>query len=90
MIGTIQTGTLHSSVISAVAYEGLTIKTNTGKPARLAIIDENGNVIEAGETVAKEAWNVAIAAYKNLWIGKGHLRVFSAPPPCINLQKTAA
>jgi hypothetical protein len=45
VIGTIKTGTLQNSVISAVAHEGLTVTTRDGKPARIAIIDELGNVI---------------------------------------------
>ena len=55
MIGTIRTGTLNYSVISEVAHEGLTVTTRDGKPARIAIIDEDGNVLEAGEAVAEEA-----------------------------------
>jgi hypothetical protein len=80
MIGTIKTGTLKNSVVSAVAHEGLTVTTRDGKPARIAIIDELGNVIEAGDAVAEEAWNVAIASYKNLLQGMGHLRVHTKPP----------
>jgi len=50
----------------------------------LAIVDENGNVIEAGPAVAREAWNVTLACYKQFLMGHGHLRVFSAPPASIN------
>lgn len=79
MIGTIETGMLKTSVMSGFCYEGLTVKTKDGKPARLAIIDENGNVIEDGPEVANEAWNVAIATYKNFLIGKGYIRVHTSP-----------
>jgi len=80
MIGKIKTGSLQHSVISAVVHEGLSVKTPAGKTLRLAVIDEDGNVIEAGEDVAREAWNVAIASYKNFLQGIGHLRVHTEPP----------
>ncbi len=79
MIGTIETGMLKTSVMSGFCYEGLTVKTKDGKPARLAIVDENGNIIEDGPEVANEAWNVAIATYKNFLIGKGYIRVHTTP-----------
>lgn len=71
---------LKQTEISAVCYSGLQIRTADGKPARLAIIDDDGKVIEAGDDVAAAAWNVAIASYRQFMIGQGHLRVFSRPP----------
>lgn len=78
MIGEIPTGRLDAAEISAVVHQGLTLKTKDGQPARLAIIDGAGNVVEAGPAVAREAFNVSIACYKNFLIGQGHLRVFSS------------
>jgi len=75
MIGIIKTGTLASAEISAVIHQGLRVTTPEGKTARLAIIDDAGNVIDAGDQVAKEAFMVAIASYKNFLKGQGHLRV---------------
>lgn len=66
--------------ISAVSFEGLTVKTNNGEPAMLAIIDKNGNVVAAGPSVAEQAWNVAIASYRNFLQGAGYMRVHSKPP----------
>lgn len=80
MIGPIEVDTLQNSIISAVAHEGLTVTTRDGRPARIGIIDEHGNVIEAGEAVAEEAWNVAIASYKSFLKGMGHIRVHTKPP----------
>lgn len=71
---------LEKSEISAVSFAGLQIRTADGRPARLAVIDDDGNVIEAGSDVAAAAWNVAIASYRQFMIGQGHLRVFSSPP----------
>ncbi|MEN3813299.1 hypothetical protein ABH309_17340 [Chromobacterium piscinae] len=79
-IGNIQIGSLDRASMSAVIFEGLTIQTAEGKPALLAIVDEDGNIIETGEQVAKEAWNVAIASYKNFLIGEGHMRIHTSPP----------
>lgn len=84
MIGIPETGTLKKSVISGVCYEGLSISTKDGKPARLAVIDADGNILDAGPEVAREAWNVTLAVYKNFLIGNGHLRIFSGPPTGIS------
>jgi hypothetical protein len=80
MIGTPKTGALDKAIISGVAHEGLTVTTADGRPAQLAVIDQDGNVIAAGPEVAKEVWHVAIAVIKNFWRGQGFLRVFSRPP----------
>ena len=70
---------LQASRISATISTGFNVTTAAGKPARMAIVDEEGNVIEAGVAVAREAWNVCIAVQKNFWIGQGHLVVHSEP-----------
>jgi hypothetical protein len=79
MIGPIKTGTLEKTEISATISFGLKAKTRDGKPARLAIIDDDGNIIEAGDAVANEVFLVSIASYKNFLKGIGHLRVSSNP-----------
>jgi hypothetical protein len=80
MIGIPKTGTLEHCTISANVSTGFQVKTADGRPASLAIVDADGNVIEAGEAVAREAWAVCIAVQKNFWIGQGHLVVHSSPP----------
>ena len=89
MIGIPKTDTLQKSVISGVCFEGLTITTKDGRPAYLAIVDAEGQIVESGNAVAKEAWNVTLAVYKNLLVGQGHLRIFSQPPG-LNLNKDKA
>ena len=79
MIGTPTTNTLAHSTISGVVHEGLTVQLKDGKVGRLAVIDDDGNVIEAGESVAREAFNVTLGVYKNFLKGMGHLRVLSGP-----------
>lgn len=80
MIGIPETDTLEQARISANVNTGFQLTTADGRPARLAIIDADGNILEVGPAVAKEAWNVCIAVQKNFWIGQGHLVVHSAPP----------
>lgn len=80
MIGIPKIGTLERGRISANISGGYQFTTADGRPARLAIIDDQGNVVEAGDTVAREAWNVCIAVIKNFKIGQGHIVVHSAPP----------
>ncbi len=78
MIGTQPTGAIAGVVITAVAHEGLSVSVN-GKPGRLAIIDESGRIVAAGDDVAREAEAVAINAYRSFLKGQGHLRVLSRP-----------
>lgn len=78
MIGPIPTGTLACTEISGTISNGFSIKTADGRTAKLAIVDDNGTVIETGDQVAREAFNVAVASYKNFLKGQGHLRVSSA------------
>lgn len=80
MIGIPETDTLEHSRISANVNTGYRLTTADGRPARMAIIDADGNIIDAGEAVAREAWNVCIAVQKNFWLGQGHLVVDSSPP----------
>jgi len=65
-------------VISTVSHEGLTV-TVDGRPARLAIVTEDGQVIAAGAEVAREAEAVAVACYRRFLAGKGWLRTLSKP-----------
>ena len=71
---------LQASRISATVSTGFTATTADGKPARLAIIDEQGNVIEAGADVAWAAWRVCVEVQENFWEGMGHLEVYTSPP----------
>lgn len=92
MIGPIEIGTLVSAQLSAVIHQGLTITLADGRSGRLAIIDADGQVIDDTPNVAREAFNVAIASYKNFLVGKGHLRVRTGPVPGVgdSVPKIAA
>ena len=76
MIGTQPTGAIKGVIISAVSHEGLTV-TVDGKPAKLAIVNDDGQVIAVGDVVAREAEAVAVNCYRNILQGKGFLRVLS-------------
>lgn len=80
MIGIPKTGSLEHGHITANVNTGYRFTTADGRPARLAIIDEDGRVVEEGDKVAQEAWNVCVAVIKNFKIGHGHIVVHSAPP----------
>lgn len=72
--------TLQASRIRATVSTGFTATTADGHPARLAIIDEHGNVVDAGIDVAWAAWRVCVEVQENFWQGNGHLVVHSRPP----------
>lgn len=78
MIGDQPTGHIPGVQITAVSHEGLTVMVD-GKPARLAIIADDGKVIAAGIEVAREAEAVAVNSYRNMRKGLGFLRVLSNP-----------
>lgn len=69
-----------SSTISAVSFQGFSIVTPDGNPATLAVVDQNGIIVEAGPSLARAVWDVAIRSYRNFLIGNGHLRVLTQPP----------
>lgn len=74
MIGTQPTGAIAGVTIEAVSHIGLSVTVN-GKPARLAIVTDDGQIVSAGAEVAREAEAVAINCYRNFLKGKGFLRV---------------
>lgn len=78
LIGHQPVGAIQGVIISAVSHEGLTV-TVDGKPARLAILSEDGKIIAAGPAVAREAEAVAVNSYRHLLQGRGHLRILSKP-----------
>ena len=77
MIGTRTTGTLPGIVISTVAHVGLRV-TIDGKPGRLAILNEAGEIVAEGEQVADEAEAVSVNGYRAFLQCEGHLQTRSA------------
>jgi hypothetical protein len=78
MIGTQPEGTLPGIVISATSHEGLRV-TIDGKPAKLAIVTGEGEIVASGEQVAREAEAVALNNYRRTLQGQGFLRTWGKP-----------
>ncbi|MFP4891265.1 hypothetical protein [Paraburkholderia sp. EG304] len=70
---------LKHSIVTALMWERYTIQAADGRPATLAIIDEDGAVLDAGPEVAQEIWDLAILAYRQYLVGEGVLRIYSTP-----------
>lgn len=83
----IKIGQLENATINAVIYQGLSVTLPDGGKARLAVIDEAGNIIDDSPLVAREAFNVSMQCFKNFMIGHGHMRVSTEPS---GLKKTGA
>lgn len=72
--------------IKATSHDGLTCKGPDDKPARLAIIDEVGNIIKAGDAVAFECFCAVVAVQDAIWIEQGRL-VVAHDGPGIRVEK---
>lgn len=78
MIGDQSTGTLGDLHITAVSHAPPQASYQ-GRRVRLAIVDDNGHILAAGEAVAREVEAVVINCYRNTLRGQGFLRVHSQP-----------
>lgn len=78
LVGDQKTGQLEGIVISGSANEGLSVTVN-GSPARLAVIDDDGQIRALGEGVTKEIFAVSVNAYRDFLRGEGHLRTVTRP-----------
>lgn len=80
MTGNLTTGAIPGAVISANAYGPWRVSVN-GRPARLAIVTDDGQVVAAGDDVAAELRAVALNAVAKFWQGQGHMTVTNEPQP---------
>lgn len=78
MIGTQPTGAINGVIIEDVSNEQLKVVVN-GRLGKLAVLDDNGLVVAAGEEVAREARSVVLESHRMLWMAQGYLRVYSTP-----------
>lgn len=85
-----QTNTLDAATITGTIHSGLTLATTDGRKARLAIIDEDGNILASGRPVERECWNVVLQVHSNFLAGRGYLTVHSTPPGLPHPAKAAA
>ena len=80
MIGEQKTGTIDGLYITAVSHE-IPRAVFNGRAVRLAIIDDEGQVIAAGPEVAREFEATVINCHRNTLKGQGFLRVHSLQIP---------
>ena len=71
--------------ISGTITQGLKVSGKNGISARLAVIDDDGNILAEGPNLAKAIWNLVLQTLQNFWIGKGHMRVFIPPPTAMSV-----
>jgi hypothetical protein len=64
--------------LSATSHEGFAIQTADGKPARLCVVAQDGEILS--DDVCGDAFRVAVAAYRNFLQGTGHLKVHASAP----------
>ena len=75
-----QTDSVFSTTfIRGINGEGIQV-THQGKPARLAVIDENGNVLESSPEVSVQVLNTILKAHRAFMLAQGHLKVMSNVP----------
>jgi hypothetical protein len=76
--------------LKATVSTGFTASGPEGQPARMAIVDEQGNILAVGEDVAWAAWRVCVEVQENFWEGQGHLVVHTNAPSQGHSKKLAA
>ena len=80
MISTTSPHPLQAATISAVSHSGLAAQSLDGRPLRFALIDDDGNVVESGDSVADAAWRMSVLSHEQYLQGMGHMRVHTSPP----------
>jgi len=82
--------TLKGANLKATVSTGFTASGPNGQPARMAIVDEQGNILAEGDDVAWAAWRVCVEVQENFWEGQGHLVVHTNAPTQSHSKKLAA
>lgn len=76
---------LANAVLSANCF-GLNAATRDGDIAYLAIVDEQGKVLEAGDHVARASWLLMLIALQNFLEGMGHIKNLTPTAPVESRQ----
>lgn len=82
--------TINGACMKATVSTGFTVTSPDGKPARMAIVDEHGNILAVGDDVSWAAWRVCVEVQENFWEGQGHLVVHTSAPCQGHSKKLAA
>ena len=61
--------------ITANAVAGLQVTPPDGRTAHLAVVDEQGNVIDQGSHISSSAYQASVRAYRSFLYGTGHIRM---------------
>lgn len=61
--------------INAKADTGLFVTDEKKRPLRIAIIDDNGQVLAAGDEVATAIYRTVVDVQNAFWIGNGQMTV---------------
>lgn len=75
---------LLNSSLEMSSAKGIMAKSKMGEGARLAIVDADGNILDAGPEVANHLWNLTSEFYSRLMSNSGKLHVYTSPP-CIEV-----
>lgn len=75
------------SVVSAGAVTGIDVASSKGDQCMLAIIDQDGKVLDCGPAVAQNVWNANVRAMLDFWEGNGHIK--TTVYPAAEQQKAA-
>jgi len=72
---------LNHAVITGRIIDGKpTITLKDGSPARLAVVDSFGGIVEIGDEVARAVWSVALTTYCAALLKGGHMTVTTERP----------
>lgn len=66
--------------VQGVAHEGISVYDRDGRRVTLAVVDDKGNIIEAGRAVERAVFIASREVIHNYWKGQGHMRVFYGKP----------
>ncbi|MFP4895674.1 hypothetical protein [Paraburkholderia sp. EG304] len=67
-------------IIRGSYFNSLTAFTSEGARAQPAVLDTHGEIVETGEPVGEEFWNVVVLSTRRYWKRIGILKVFKRPP----------
>lgn len=70
---------LKNSIITAKWREGFTVRAADGRAARLAVIDDMGHVLDEGDLLAAELFDMARITERDYLFGRGILKIYSTP-----------
>lgn len=68
-------------VFAARLWKGVFPYGKDGKPLQLAVVDDEGHIVEQGDAVSGAAWDAALEVYWQHLRDLGVMRSYGATPP---------